>query len=179
MKRVTRPVRRPRSVAVDESGATTADECDLSVLTDTFGFLIRACQLLAFRGFYEALGDTGLTPGSYATLALIGANPGVRQGFVASLLGFREPNMVRLMKELSSAGLVSRKALEHDRRATGLELTPKGRQFMEDIQERIDELERGYTQNLTAKERDTLMALLKKVFRQSTHQNDTFEFHDH
>lgn len=179
MKRVTKAARRTRSITVDEPQALPADECDLSILTDTFGFLIRACQIQAFRGFYDALGDTGLTPGSYATLALIGANPGVRQGFVASLLAFREPNMVRLVKELTGAGLIVGKRLPHDRRATGLELTEKGQQFMDDIQGRVAELERSYTQALSAAERKTLMALLKKVFRQNSQLGDSFEFHDH
>lgn len=179
MKRVTKAARRTRSITVDEPQTLPADECDLSILTDTFGFLIRACQIQAFRGFYEALGDTGLTPGSYATLALIGANPGVRQGFVASLLAFREPNMVRLVKELTSAGLIVGKRLAHDRRATGLELTEKGQQFMNDIQERVVELERSYTQVLAPAERRNLMALLKTVFRQNSQLGDSFEFHDH
>lgn len=178
MKRVTKPTRRAKSIGIDEPAAVPADQCDLSVLTDTYGFLVRACQIEAFRGFYEALGDTGLTPGSYATLALIGANPGVRQGFVASLLAFREPNMVRLVKELSNAGLITRTALAHDRRATGLELTEKGREFMDDVQLRVVELERSYTEGLTAAERKTLMALLKKILRQRSHRDNDIEFHD-
>ena len=179
LKRVTKTARRALSVASEEVETLPADECDLSVLTDTFGFLIRACQVQAFRGFYQTLGNTGLTPGSYATLALIGANPGVRQGFVASLLAFREPNMARLVKELDEAGLITRQPLPHDRRATGLELTEKGREFMAGIQPRIAELEESYTQNLSAAERRTLMTLLKKVFRQGSDLDDTFEFHDH
>jgi DNA-binding MarR family transcriptional regulator len=166
-------------MASEEVQTLPADECNLSVLTDTFGFLIRACQVQAFRGFYEALGNTGLTPGSYATLALIGANRGVRQGFVASLLAFREPNMARLVKELGEAGLIARQPLPHDRRATGLELTEKGRAFMESIEPRIAELEDSYTENLSAAERKTLMTLLKKVYRRGSHLDDTFEFHDH
>lgn len=178
MKRVTKAARRTRSITADAPDSQPADECDLSILTDTFGFLVRACQIQAFRGFYEALGDTGLTPGSYATLALIGANPGVRQGFVASLLAFREPNMVRLVKELSGAGLIVGKRLPHDRRATGLELTAKGRKFMESIQGRVVELERSYTRDLSAAERKALMTLLKKVFRRNSQLGDSFEFHD-
>ncbi|WP_053184450.1 MarR family winged helix-turn-helix transcriptional regulator [Pseudomonas thivervalensis] len=178
MKRVTKTVRRPRSIAAEEPDAVPAEACDLSVLTDTFGFLIRACQVQAFRGFYEILGETGLTPGSYATLALIGANPGVRQGFVASLLAFREPNMVRLVKELTAAGLVIGKRLPHDRRATGLELTEKGMTFMESIQERVIELENSYTEGLTTSERIMLMELLKKMFRQGSQRGESFEFHD-
>ncbi|CAN7799760.1 MarR family winged helix-turn-helix transcriptional regulator [Paraburkholderia hospita] len=178
MKRVTKAARRTRSIAVDEPNLLPTEECDLSILTDTFGFLVRACQIQAFRSFYATLGETGLTPGSYATLALIGANPGVRQGFVASLLAFREPNMVRLVKELTTAGLIVGKRLPHDGRATGLELTEKGQNFMDSIQERVAKLERSYTKDLSASERKTLMTLLKKVFRQSAGQDDSFEFHD-
>lgn len=179
MKRVTKSTKRAKSIGGIDEEAIPADQCDLSVLTDTYGFLVRACQIQAFRGFYEAFGDTGLTPGSYATLALISTNPGIRQGFVASLLAFREPNMVRLVKELSTAGLITRTVLEHDRRATGLELTEKGQQFMEGIQQRVSELERSYTADLTPAERETLMALLKKILRQNSQRDSDIEFHDH
>ncbi len=179
MKRVTKSTKRAKSIGIHAEAAIPADQCDLSVLTDTYGFLVRACQIQAFRGFFEAFGDTGLTPGSYATLALISTNPGIRQGFVASLLAFREPNMVRLVKELCQAGLITRTALAHDRRATGLELTEQGRQFMEGVQQRVNELERSYTADLTVAERDTLMALLKKLLRQKSHRDSDIEFHDH
>lgn len=154
------------------------DECDLSILTDTFGFMIRACQIQTFRGFYESLGDTGLTPGSYATLAIIGKNPGVRQGFVASLLGFRESNMVRLVKELTNSGLITGKRLDHDKRATGLELTPSGTEFMERINARALELDASYTAGLSDTERTTLMGLLHKVLKQRTTTDNSIEFHD-
>ncbi|TWC63008.1 hypothetical protein FBY10_11527 [Pseudomonas sp. SJZ103] len=86
--------------------------------------------------------------------------------------------MVRLVKELTAAGLVIGKRLPHDRRATGLELTEKGMTFMESIQERVIELENSYTEGLTRSERVMLMELLKKMFRQGSQRGESFEFHD-
>jgi DNA-binding MarR family transcriptional regulator len=177
LKRVTKAPRRIRSLA-EKDTPNPVDECDLSILTDTFGFLIRACQIQTFRGFYSTLGDTGLTPGSYATLAVVGANPGIRQGFVADLLAFREPNMVRLVKELTSAGLILGKRLPHDRRAMGLELTEQGRAFMDNINTQVMSLDDSYTQGLTVAERKTLMSLLKKVLKQGIFLKDSVEFHE-
>src|SRR5271170_7057621 len=119
MRTVKLPTRRNRTT-VDQLPAFGVNECDLSIVSGTVGFLIRTCQVQTFRSFYRAFRDTGLTPASYAALAIIGANPGVRQGFLANVLVFREPNMTTLVKELSAAGLVTRRPRSADKRALGL-----------------------------------------------------------
>ncbi|MBG6116385.1 MULTISPECIES: MarR family winged helix-turn-helix transcriptional regulator [unclassified Sphingobium] len=148
-------------------------------MSDTFGFLARAAQLQTFRAFYREFKDVGLTPPSYAALAIIGSNPGVRQGFVASLLGFREPNMTKLVKELTLAGLLDRVRREDDKRATGLELTEKGRIFVAEMNSRALELDQLYTQGLKKGERETLLRLLKTVLKNKALEvAEIVEFHD-
>jgi len=177
LKRATKSPRRTRSLT-QAPESPLVDECDLSILTDTFSYVVRACQIQAFKGFYDTFNDTGLTPGSYATLAIIGANPGVRQGFVASLLGFRESNMVRLVKELIGADLIVGKRSEHDKRAMGLELTANGEEFMKGINARVVELDEYFTRGLTSSERKTLMSLLYKVLKQNATDDGSIRFHD-
>lgn len=177
VKRATKSPRLVRSLTHPAS-TSTLDECDLSILTDTYSYVVRACQIQTFKGFYENFNDVGLTPGSYATLAIIGANPGVRQGFVATLLGFREPNMVRLVKELVAADLIVARRSEHDKRAMGLELTPHGEHFMKDINARVLELDASFTQGLSAAERSMLMTLLQKVLKMNSAQDSPIQFHD-
>lgn len=177
MKRATKTPRRARSLAALPP-SPAADECDLSILTDTYSYIVRACQIQTFKGFYRSFGEVGLTPGSYATLAIIGANPGVRQGFVAGLLGFREPNMVRLVKELTAADLIVARRLEHDKRAMGLELTEIGSTFMAEINVKVLELDASFTKSLTKAERETLMNLLQKVLKHNAGENSPIQFHD-
>lgn len=176
MKSVSKAPRRVRSVVAGTPAP--ADHCDLSNLTDTLGFMIRACQLQTFRAFYREFEDVGLTPGSYAALAIIEANPGVRQGFVASILGFREPNMVRLVNELVEGGLIVRMAHEHDKRATGLHLTAQGIAFMNEINARVLKLDGRYTEGLTSQERDVLMSLLKKVLKNGNFLGGSVDVHE-
>lgn len=168
-----------RGKLTDHELSSLGEECDLSVVSDTFGFLIRAAQLQTFRKFHLEFKDTGLTPPSYAALAIVGANPGIRQGFVGSLLGFREPNMTKLVKELSAAGLLGRVRREQDKRATGLELTGKGFEFMTEMNCRAAKLDQLHTSSLSKPDRETLMRLLKSVLKNGYGQvADLVEFHD-
>lgn len=178
LMRTARIAQRRGRITETESSAPQ-EECDLSIVSDTFGFLVRAAQLQSFRAFYREFRDVGLTPPSYAALAIISANPGVRQGFVASLLGFREPNMTKLVKELTSAELLMRVRRDDDKRATGLELTDKGKSFMAEMNERAIRLDDLYTSGLKKGERETLLRLLKTVIKKMpSDAGETLEFHD-
>lgn len=169
---------RPRRSVAEAPKETRPEECDLSIVSDTVAFLIRACQIQMFRGFYEEFADVGLTPASYATLAIIDTNPGIRQGFVAGLLAFREPNMTKLVRELNAAGLVKRTRLAHDARATGLHLTPKGKKFVAEANERAIRLDHSYTDMLSAEQRAALIGMLKQILRGSRFKKDDIEFHE-
>lgn len=152
-----------RTSLANDGYSAPAEECDLSVVSDTFGFLVRAAQVRAFQAFHQEFKDVGLTPASHAALAIISRNPGIRQGFVASLLTFREPNMTKLVKSLIAAGLLTKVRRPDDKRATGLELTEKGAAFMIDINERASKLDERFTAKLKKGERETLIRLLKTV----------------
>ena len=169
---------RPRRSVAEAAKEIESEECDLSIVSDTAAFLIRACQIQMFRGFYDEFADEGLTPGSYAALAIIDSNPGVRQGFVAGLLAFREPNMTKLVREFSAAGLVKRTRLAHDARATGLQLTPKGKRFVTAANERAIRLDHRFTDMLSAEQRTMLIDLLKQILRNSHFKETEIEFHE-
>jgi MarR family transcriptional regulator for hemolysin len=63
---------------------------------------------------------------------------GVRQGQVAEDLGIEGPSLVRLLDQLSAAGVVERRDDPRDGRAKTLHLTKEGRALAEVIEDVVD-----------------------------------------
>ena len=73
---------------------------------------------------FEAL---GMRPTLYSVLLIIHENPGLKQQEVGQTLSIQQPNLVALVNELVSEGLVLRTVNAVDRRSYSLSLTPAGR----------------------------------------------------
>lgn len=74
---------------------------------------------------------------------------GVRQGALAEELGIEGPSLVRLLDQLSAAGLVERRDDPRDRRAKTLHLTPEGRALAAVIERTLDDLRGGLLANIS------------------------------
>ena len=101
----------------------------LGPLADFIGYPLRRAQIAVFDDFMIAAGRTGLRPGQFSTLVVIGANPGSKQTDVAEALGIQGPNFVTMINQLESSGFVQRRAF--DRRAYALYLTLAGQALVD------------------------------------------------
>lgn len=108
-----------------------AGEVDLGPLGQSLGFLLRLAQIRNFAGFYEVFAAQGLKPGEFTVLDLIGRNPGVRQGVLATRLSIKRAHMTKLVRALADAGLVARRVPPEDRRAVELRLTEAGQAHLD------------------------------------------------
>lgn len=145
--------------------AASRETCDASIVTETYGYLIRRANEEAIRGFHKTLAEYELPPTAYAVLAVTDRNPGVRQGVVASALGLQESNMANLVKDLMKRRLLLRVRSEDDGRAYGLKLSDQGKSLIREMNTRARRLDQKQTHNLTDDERETLLALLRKLLR--------------
>lgn len=136
---------------------------NLRSLQNTPGFMIRLVQLKFFEGFYEQFAEMGVTPASYAILALIRDNPGVPPSTVASLLRLRLPNLIKMLNELESAGVIKRNRSKADRRAVELLLTPKGAKLIQEAAKVSEPYERRMLAPLTEAEQDMLIEMLNRI----------------
>lgn len=107
-------------------GPTEAAAVDISPLSGHIGFLLRLAQQRVFEEFHRRFGAQGLTPGRYAVLAVLDANPDVRQVAIANALQIKPPNMAVLVTAMEADGLVERRMDTRNRRANMLRLTDKG-----------------------------------------------------
>jgi DNA-binding MarR family transcriptional regulator len=136
---------------------------NLRALKNTPGFMIRLVQLKFFDGFYEQFAEMGVTPASYAILALIRDNPGVPPSTVASLLRLRLPNLIKMLNELESSGVIKRNRSKADRRAVELVLTPKGTKLIQEAAKVSEPYERRMLAPLSEAEQSALIAMLNKI----------------
>jgi DNA-binding MarR family transcriptional regulator len=145
--------------------ASEADEVRLNVLDTLVGYHLRRTSSLFAADFAEALGDLGIRQVLFGILSTIRDNPGINQGAAGKVLGIQRPNMVSLVNDLVDRGLIERRIARDDRRAFELQLTPAGAVQIETALERIREHEDLLLRDLTADERQMLIALLTRIER--------------
>jgi DNA-binding MarR family transcriptional regulator len=111
----------------------------------------------------EALTDTGLTPLQYAVLAYLYVHPDIDQNGLAARLGIDRASTSQLVDTLEKAGLVDRRVNGEDRRGRLLRLTNQGSELRERLYPVGRTAEARILSPLTARERETLIALLVRV----------------
>ncbi|OHV80181.1 MarR family winged helix-turn-helix transcriptional regulator [Rhizobium sp. LCM 4573] len=140
----------------------TKDEVALGGLEDAPGFLLRMAQLKVYEQFFDQVGDHRIKPGEFSVLWVISCNPGIRQSLLGQRLLIKRAHMTKLIRALEEQGLVSRRIPDEDRRAVELSLTTKGRVAVETASQWFFAYEQSLGANLSAGERERLIALLKK-----------------
>ncbi|MET0282727.1 MAG: MarR family transcriptional regulator [Steroidobacteraceae bacterium] len=127
-------------------------------LATRLGYQLRRASVLMMADLDTRLAPTGLRPAELTILLLIGANSGCRQGEVGDMLGIKRSNMVPLIANLMSKGLVAR--TRTDGRSTALSLTAKGRAMALSGNRLIDRHEAVFRARLDSRALDSLLAAL-------------------
>jgi DNA-binding MarR family transcriptional regulator len=118
----------------------------------------------------EYFGEHGTSQGRFTVLCLLNRNPDVPlcPANLADRAGVTRATMTGLLQGLESEGLLKRTSSTDDKRMFFVELTAKGRRYLDNILpdwfRRVDDLMDG----LNDKERVTMLKLLEKV-RGRTH----------
>lgn len=133
------------------------------VLDDLLGFSLRRAQLAMFGAFREATRGVDITPPRFTALVIIGANPGLSQSVLGSVLGIARSGAMLLTDWFEARGLVERKRRPNDGRAWGLHLTRRGEQFVARIKARVLEHDLEKARKLSGRERRELLRLLEKL----------------
>ncbi len=94
---------------------------------------------------------------------VIEANPGLKQTELAHAAQLDRSSLVPALDKLEARGLVARRASQEDRRVNGLWLTPDGAALLKKLKQRVARHELRLARDLTAEERDMLVALLDRI----------------
>jgi len=147
----------------EPAGAEVAGPIDLSALQHMVGFHVHMFDLLQYQKFYDRFAGGMFTPAIFSTLTVMRQNPGVRHGTLADALRIRRPNMTAMLNALQRAGYVSRRPSPADKRTVALHLTERGERALAAMSQAMFALDREMTAGLSAPERKTLLALLRKA----------------
>ncbi|MFN4309327.1 MAG: MarR family winged helix-turn-helix transcriptional regulator [Ferrovibrio sp.] len=127
--------RKPKSAVAAEP--ESAARIHLGALDGLLGYRLRRAQLAVFQDFMTTMKDYDLRPAQFSVLAIIAANPGLKQSRVSEALGINRANFVALLDELEQRKLARRATAAGDRRSNALYLTPKGESFLNEACEHL------------------------------------------
>ena len=141
----------------------TDGDISLGMLTDLIGYHVRLAQMAIFADFDEALARWQLSPGLFALLVIIEANPGLRQTQLARAAHLDRSTLVPALDKLEARGLVERRAAPDDRRSNGLWLTGDARSVLAAAKSAVEAHERAIADSLSSAERSQLLRLLDRL----------------
>ena len=157
-KRIPSP-HRPRVLAPIERVAGL----DYDVLDELLGYSLRRAQVAIFHSFYEATRGLGVTPPRFTAMVVVGANPGISQSTLGSVLGIARSGAMTLTDWFEERGLVERRRRPNDGRAWGLHLTRRGDRFVARMKRQVLQRDFKRAAVLNPSERGELLRLLNKL----------------
>lgn len=146
------------------TAAPRVEQLDSRMLETLVGYNARRAWSIISGVFAERLAVYGLKQVDFSVLSLIAHNPGATSRQLCSTLDILPPNLVSLIASMDSRGLIERRPHPRDGRAVGLHLTSAGQALVHEAEGAVVQLEADASAHLTARERDTLIRLLQKIY---------------
>jgi len=160
-----RPSKNSSAKAAPPAAANAkSDRLDTRVLEAFVGYNARRAWLIVSSLFAERMAPYGLKQIDFSVLSLLAHNPGATSRQLCNTLDILPPNLVSLVATLDSRGLIERRPHPHDGRAVGLHLTEAGEKLVGEAEQAVTQLETDASARLTARERETLIRLLQKMY---------------
>jgi MarR family transcriptional regulator, lower aerobic nicotinate degradation pathway regulator len=97
------------------------------------GYYIRRLHQISVAIFLQETDAFGVTPVQYATLQVVGDQPGIDQRTLAGAIGLDVSTIGGVVNRLESRGLLARSTTAEDRRVRQLNLTKAGRDLLAKI----------------------------------------------
>ena len=163
-----RPAATSTAPASANAEAPVADGAlDTRYLETLLGYNARRAALAVIAVFLRRMAPLDLRPVDFSVLTLIAHNPGATSRQICSTLDILPPNLVGLVRQLESRGLLLRQPHPTDRRAQGLHLSAAGKRLQRAAETEATQLESEVAGVLTPDELATLNSLLRRVYLRS------------
>ncbi|MBZ0140381.1 MAG: MarR family transcriptional regulator [Pseudorhodoplanes sp.] len=164
MPRRTPAARATRGRAAPETPSRRAsDAIDFGPLENWAGFHLRRAQAASFQAYSREAKHIDLSPGRFATLLLIGRNPGISQTALSRAVGSDKSTLTFALDDLVRRGLVSRTRLRKDRRAYCLSLTAAGERMLAELTECARRHDRNLDRIIGPRDRATFLKILRQI----------------
>jgi DNA-binding MarR family transcriptional regulator len=142
---------------------STGDAIDYGPLQEWIGFNLRMAQDASFQAFSRRSKEIGVKPGRFATLTLIGRNPGISQTALSRANGRDKSTLTPLLVDLVRRGLVRRTQAHNDRRSYQLTLTRAGERLLHQLTTCAREHERKLDAVIGRRGRAQFLHALRKL----------------
>ena len=140
----------------------TGEPIDFGPLRNWVGFHLRMAQSASFQAFARHTQDVHMRPGRFATLMLIGRNPGISQTALSRANGRDKSTLTPVLSDLERRGLIRRARTRNDRRTYRLSLTPAGETMLRELLKCARRHDRNVDRVL-GKDRERFLAVLRKI----------------
>jgi DNA-binding MarR family transcriptional regulator len=142
--------------------AAPAGALDFGPLAGWIGFHLRLAQNASFQAFAREASGIDLRPGRFATLMIIGRNPGISQTALSRANARDKSSLTPVLNDLVRRKLVKRVRAKDDRRSYQLMLTPAGEELLTKLTECAKEHERHLDAAL-GPDRAQFLQILKRL----------------
>jgi DNA-binding MarR family transcriptional regulator len=147
--------------------AAERDACiDYGPLAEWIGFNLRMAQDASFQSFSRRSKEIGVRPGRFATLTLIGRNPGITQTALSRANSRDKSTLTPLLADLVRRGLIRRTRAPNDQRTYRLSLTAAGSRLLDQLTACAREHERELDAVIGARERAQFLRTLRRLAQQ-------------
>jgi len=154
---------RRKSNEQGKRGNGREEAIDYGPLAGWVGFNLRMAQAATFQAFSRLAKEIGTRPGRFATLMLIGRNPGISQTALSRANGRDKSSLTPVLNDLARRGLVVRRRTRADQRTYRLSLTPAGRRLLAELTRCAREHEKKLDCIIGAKEQKGFVRALKRI----------------
>lgn len=145
------------------NGKAFAETVNFGPLAHWVGFNLRLAQEASFQAFSRRSREVGERPGRFATLTLIGGNPGISQTALSLANGRDKSSLTPVVEDLVRRGLVQRMRTREDRRTYRLTLTPSGKRTLTMLTRAARQHERVLDRVIGEHERKRFLDVLKRI----------------
>ncbi|MEO8907825.1 MAG: MarR family transcriptional regulator [Microbacteriaceae bacterium] len=157
---MTKPTTTARE---SQLAAETGESLHLSPLATDLGFLLARANALSLAASNAALTKHGLRVRSYSVLALAAGGGRPSQREIADFLLLDPSQVVALVDDLESRGLLRREPDPKDRRANVVVVTNEGAALFDRAEASAHAAQRDFCRSLTVTQQDQLAVLLRTL----------------
>ncbi len=136
---------------------------DASDLEDLIGYNLKRAYVIVQIDFRKALGQDGMSARVFSALSLCIRYPNITQSELARMMGIERSGLVAIVDELEAKKHLQRAPVPGDRRVQALVPTEAGRAAYDATLKAVRAHEDRLFEDMSAEEKETLLALLKKI----------------
>ena len=146
-----------------DGSSENGDAINFGPLTEWVGYNLRMAQAASFHGFAKLAEEIGTRPGRFATLLLIGCNPGISQTALSRANGRDKSTLTPVLNDLARRGLIRRERTANDQRTYRLTLTPAGHDLLRQLLQCARRHERRLDRTVGSRDQAAFLRILKRI----------------